>query len=507
MPDWPPRARVQYLESLDSVRLSRLGPAGGTARSEDLLEADATQLQVLLEVLMTLAMGRDIVVPQSYAFDSWAFLSVAGRVLDARDVASSKDRPFRLHVFGPGVHTYRDGVRRMLGRVHDSRSPFVSSLLPGLVDLEQGELTAMGEDLDRLWSWADGEGEGLGPLMRRVDEEFRAVSPFRSRPLGNAVTLGERLMALASTGGADAGPAHPDDRSGEVHAMLATAVSRLDATRPAAFGQRSRLRQNQPWPNDPAGRTPEELVGGRRALDLVVEFVDTLYNRVIVDSIGAVEASFVTAVGRDDEHQLARAAAQRQALPAALPMTAQARQSDQADPVFELRVTPEALTEGAAARRETRALLDSATAALGGLMELRGEQGTRQGHKARFWASLDRLDAAAREGNRAAMEKALQQHLRLVAGAMNDKAKVSFISSHSMQMSLAGLGGAAPVVALAAVALPPAVATAVGAALGGLGAMTPGLAATGDALRARGKTRRLATALGELIQVPGGESA
>jgi hypothetical protein len=343
--------------------------------------------------------------------------------------------------------------------------------------------------------------------MRRVDEEFRAISPIRSQPRGNAVTVGERLQALASTGVAEAGPADPDSPSGEVHAILATAVSRLDATRPAAFGQRSRLRQNLPWPNDPAGRTPEELVGGRRTLDLVIEFVDTLYNRVIVDSIGAVEASFVTAVGRDDDHQFARAAAQRQALPAAPPITGQGRQRDHTDPVFELRVTPEVLAEGAAARRETQLLLDSATSALGGLMELRAEQGTRQGQKARFRASLDRLDAAARQGNRAASEDALQEHLRLVAGAMNDRARVSFVSSHNIQMSLAGLGGAAPVVALAAVTLPPGLATAVSAALGGLGAMTPGLAATGDTLRARGRTRRLATALGELIHVPGGDSA
>src|SRR3954447_12599307 len=99
-------AAVQYLESLDSVRT---GPGSGVS-AED---ARLAELQTFLEVLMALALGREIVVPQSYAFDSGAFLHVAHRVLTARP-ESSTDRPFRPHLFGPGIRVFDDAVRAML---------------------------------------------------------------------------------------------------------------------------------------------------------------------------------------------------------------------------------------------------------------------------------------------------------------------------------------------------------------------------------------------------------
>ena len=123
--------QLVYLESLDSVRSIPVGAATSGA-------ADLQQLQVFSEVLMVLALGRSVVVPQSYAFDSLAFLRVAHTVLGARPRRERPDRPFRLHLYN--AHSFDAAISAMLRRVHHPERPFVSSLLPELSDLAPEEV-------------------------------------------------------------------------------------------------------------------------------------------------------------------------------------------------------------------------------------------------------------------------------------------------------------------------------------------------------------------------------
>ncbi|WP_245239154.1 hypothetical protein [Streptomyces sp. MZ04] len=79
---------------------------------------------------MTLALGRNVVVPQSYAFDSTGFLNVARTVLQVRNSSATNEHPFRIHLFG--VDSFEGAISSMLSRAFDKNRPFVSSLLPEL---------------------------------------------------------------------------------------------------------------------------------------------------------------------------------------------------------------------------------------------------------------------------------------------------------------------------------------------------------------------------------------
>jgi len=489
--------RLQYLESLDSVRSTPPSPSGTppTGESGD-ATADLAELQVFLEVLLVLALGRDIVVPQSYAFDSWAFVSVANRVLKARDRADTNDRPFHIHVFGEGVTSYPDAVRSMLGRVQDADAPFVSSLLPSLGDLEPGELRAMAQNPKRLWPHADAAHRDLGRMMRRVYKEFRDVAPVTAHRRSDGGQLSAALAAIADPGSELSHYADTLDAAAQdVHRTLATAVQRLDPTRPEAFARRSSLRQEAPWPNDSRGRTAAEVVGGQKTLDLVVEFVDTMYNRVIVGSIGAVPASFVTAVGRSEGHQAARAVAQHLALPAGTDVPDGKRR---AEPAFEVRVSPDLLRHDPKVLKQSRRVMDDASIALHRLMALRGEPAL-QGKPSPFWASVGKLEAAARRQEPGEMEGLLEKHLRLVARTLDGKARVEISRRGVIRMSVGAVLGAAPDLFAASVGLP----------MMRDAGLTMLAAVAGDLWNANAfslpgdKTHRLASALGEFVHAPG----
>lgn len=497
----PAPTRQRYLECFDSVRLSRPDlPSRGY--QEYPLHNEAAELQVFLEVLLTLAMGRSIVVPQSYALDSWAFLSTAKTVLDAKDLVRSQDRPFRVRLFGQGVRTFRGAVDQMLRRVGNQRAPFASSLLPELRFVEEDELAAMREDHDYFSSWADEQYEGLGPLLKRVDAEFRGVSAVRGQPPTPALSLSQRIQSLSHGPTCGSEDGH-ERRVTEMRADLADALRRLGADQAEAFGQRSRLRQDAPWPNDPEGRPAREIVGPR-TLDLVVELVDTLYNRVLVDSIGGVEASFVTTVGPDEEQQLARATAQRIALPTEAPTEA-GESGAPAPPAFELLVAPEAQHANEKTRRQVKTLFDSAATALVGLMELRGAAGTRAGGENAFWQSVRRVDAATSAGDVKARRNALEKHLHLVAGAMTDKTPVSLTEGLAGRLTLSVAGAATSSLVEAHTSLPPGSLMGMGTLAGDFaGDLLEELPEFAGGLARRSRRHRLASALGDLVHVPSG---
>src|SRR5712692_4395824 len=103
-----------YLESLDSVSSPWIGP-GDLGGSADL--SSARHLQIFAEVLMALALGRTVTVPQCFALDSWGFLHVASRMRAVRPVAGERDHPFALHLFG--AETFDHAIQQMLGKVRD----------------------------------------------------------------------------------------------------------------------------------------------------------------------------------------------------------------------------------------------------------------------------------------------------------------------------------------------------------------------------------------------------
>lgn len=484
--------RLQYLESMDSVRMTAPGAVNVSIDRNRQLE-EMSQLQSFLEVLMTLALGRTVVVPQSYAFDSWAFLTVAERVLQARGPSTaSADRPFRLHLFGAGIDSFDDAVRSMLARVHDPQRPFVSSLLPGLSELDPQRLTRMSGDLPSLLRWAD---DRVSPPLESVMNEFRHLQPVQARPR-KGVNLGQMLADLVDPSSAMWHAAtQMDEPSREVHSILVESVRALDPARPASFGQRSGLRHDAPWPGDPEGRSAGAIVG-EDELALVTEFVDTLYNRVVVDSIGVAPATFSTSVALGEDLRRARLVAQRLALGTARSGDASRAVQDET-PLFEVRLRPEALRDNAAVSAEAGRLLALGSDELAPLLHARSEVSHRQ-RRSPFWDSVDRLDRAVLEGEEREMDRALEPHLKLVTGLLGGRAELGMGGGRRVQLVLTAAGAALPSIAASTFGIP----GLVGVGLTAAGAVAPGAVGyTSTGIRRWRECRRMASALGEFVGV------
>src|SRR4051794_11124500 len=113
-----------FLESLDPVRGAAL-----QGDADDLV-LGLDDLHVFTEALLTLALGRQIVVPQPYAFDSVSFLSLAAHVLAARPAGvpgANVDRPFGWHAHGAGLKGIDAALAAMISRDPISDNPFHSS--------------------------------------------------------------------------------------------------------------------------------------------------------------------------------------------------------------------------------------------------------------------------------------------------------------------------------------------------------------------------------------------
>lgn len=295
----------QYLESLDSLRLRH-------DFQPDAL--DRGRLQVFSDVLMSLALGRDVVVPQSFALDSFGFLEVARTVLSARSARSTLDsmpRPFRLHLYG--VESYRDAVVAMLERVDRPDEPFVSSLLPGLVR-EPGRATAVAREIgatariDPLITWAETSGypqvaEGLEAMWKEFgtatvkpgSADARVVRPAQRGAVPSLRHAVEELLQPSSRVRTRLAERGVLDHGGAKRTLDALATLRETARGSGAdpFRNRSALYSDAPWPG--SRRTARRLVGDDD-LALARECVSTLYNMTVADSIGVAPAHFSTPV-------------------------------------------------------------------------------------------------------------------------------------------------------------------------------------------------------------------
>ncbi|MFJ8359166.1 hypothetical protein [Streptomyces sp. NPDC093984] len=498
---------LQYLESLDSVRMPWPGPTG--ISDSERQRRDDLELQIFVEVLMTLVLGRDVVVPQSYAFDSPGFLTLARTVLQARNRAAIDEHPFRLHLFS--ADSFEDAAAGMLGRVFDKNRPFFSSLLPELHKPEQYGLDPrdvrwQSENLDRLLN-SDWIGVDRAQALNDIRAEFRGLPRVRAKSPAAPLELGKLLASTIEEGSlmGRAAQSLPEPFR-EVYADLVGAIRRLDPTRSRAFNERSRLRIAEPWPNDSARRTPEEIVGSKDTLDLVIEFVDTLYNAIVADSIGVAPATFSTDVAAGDRILISRAIAQELAIAqyrsgahqaAWLPHEDVSRGESEEHPLFEVRLNSQAAATESQTRGQLSNLRDSAVDAIAALLDARAQRGGRGRARSPFWKGLDKLAAAE---DATAARNALDDHLSCVASILGGRGDAGLVGKFGVQVFLTGGGAAGPAIAAALWQVPgilefPATA---------IGAVAPAVAKKGvQSIRRWQGTRRTAHALGRVVDVRG----
>ncbi|GAA1167007.1 hypothetical protein [Nocardioides aquiterrae] len=122
---------THYLESLDSVRapVRAIGDRVHGISQEQAEQAAAARC----EALVALAFGRDIVVPQSFALDSFACQNLVRTVAAAESAAGlandlMRPRPVRLHLFK--AQRFVDAAASMFNKVNDAS--WTSSLYPDL---------------------------------------------------------------------------------------------------------------------------------------------------------------------------------------------------------------------------------------------------------------------------------------------------------------------------------------------------------------------------------------
>ena len=458
---------VQYLESLDSVRTASTPDVDPAARR-------LGELQAMLETVLTLALGRQVAVPYSYAFDSHAFLLVAGRVLAARQQAApeSRDRPFLLHLHDRT--SFEAAMTAMIAGAADASRPFVSSLYPELRRPTDG----LPADVDELLSRTDG---AVADRLDKVRAEFRRADSILPRS-GGATAAGASLGAVLERVLADADRARPseDDPLRPAYDSLIGAIGEL---RPAGFGQRSRLRRTDlVWPNDDRGRPLAEIVDAD-ALALVTEFVDTYYNKVVHGSMGQGAASYSTAPSRSRYAAEAALLSQRLALDPGRPVSGSSMAGEV--PVFQLLGRPAELDEDSEIGRLAVRLLDGTHAALGPLMDARATPDSP------FRASVETLRGAVGERDR---RKALDAHLTLVAGLLPSGITITVARKAEAAAGITGAGAAQGAEAIWM--LPDGLALVLACA----SAAAPFAYEAGQHVRARLERRSITRALGDYVR-------
>lgn len=464
---------VQYLESLDSVRTAGTPVVGPAARR-------LAELQAMLETVMTLALGRQVAVPYSYAFDSHAFLLVAGRVLAARQhVASeSRDRPFLLHLHDKP--SFEVAIQQMVDGARSPRNPFVSSLYPELRWTSDEEREALPGTVDDLLLRTDA---AVADRMDKLRAEFRrtdSLLPRTSDVASPSPALRDMLERVVRN--ADGARPPEDDSLRPAYDSLVEAIRKL---RPDGFGQRSRLRRpDLSWPEDRERRPLGDIVDADE-LALVTEFVDTYYNKVVHGSMGQGAASYSTTPTRNRFSAEAALLSQRLALGTGRPLSGSAIGDEL--PVFQLLGRPGELGEDTEVGRLAVRLLEGTHAALGPLMEARARSDSP------FRVSVRGLREARGERDR---RKALDAHLKLVAGLL--PAGVTLTAARKAEAA-AGVAGAGAAQGAEAIWMLP---DGVALVLACLSAAAPFAYEAGQQARARMERRSITRALGDYVRGP-----
>lgn len=257
---------LRYIESFDTVR-------------HDSVTRSATALaQAELELIIGLLFGERMVVHGSMSFDSRAFLSIASKIIPAPDLArhSPVRRPFELALIpSPNFANYSELVSYQFSRTHnefilsgwseisrdDRRRKLISeAMASGNFDIAHRELRDFREELEQI----ERLGEYFGSHRPRVAEPARK-------------SLQDHIEAFANISN-DEIKSGSFDRARKIPQKLREL---LDANA-INFKNRTdiRVKGNQYF-------TPDQL-------QLVIEFIDSAYNRVIAESVGASVCVFST---------------------------------------------------------------------------------------------------------------------------------------------------------------------------------------------------------------------
>lgn len=289
---------LHYLESFDSVR-SRVGDA---RKESD--EQRAQALIASLEALVALALGADLVVPQSYVIDSVVCQRVIERVGQAHQSVlatnpafwDERSLPVRLHLHSPATDVSADAfidvARYLFPRIADGS--WTSSAYPDLADhrfraeilqaIARGDRTSPMDWLGQE-DWRAERFAAVWDYLRTASRSDRrlVVEPARS----STAALEERMRAVIAALG-------HEDSSTTARARLRSALHKLflEAAHPHPFAGRGLLHSSLPWADD--GRSARAVVDDDEAWALVLEATNTQYNRVVADSTGASRTSFTT---------------------------------------------------------------------------------------------------------------------------------------------------------------------------------------------------------------------
>jgi hypothetical protein len=402
----------QFIESFDSIRTGR-GPADAFASQEESLQAFA-------DVLVTLALGRDIVVPQSYALDSLSFLKVADTLVVAHDdlfrrKPGAVGLPIRLHLYRQP--SYRHATAAMLERMDARDGGFVSSLLDygddragsGVASRAAARLLA--GDSEPLAELAPPE---IRTAFRRVWTEMAGLRAADA-VADNFPSLEAAMPALADPESA-VRRVLSETGLADFPAFIDAVGALVRSGSPDVFRVRSHVHSTNPWPGDPDGRSAADIVGGPDTLRMVVECVDTLYNARLAGSAGVYSSAFSTSVasagGALERATLAQEIAlafyevRRRDRP---PTPGEAGPAGALPPTFDLVVRNGADAPPADVLATFAALRERIEDAFRVLLELRGTDEFRRSAQA-AQAALARADGGHL--------RPLEQHIRLVARAL-----------------------------------------------------------------------------------------
>ncbi len=381
-----PRSRPVFLESLDSIRPHRWSADG------DPSAAPVNELLATLEAVAVLAMGDQITVPQSFAFDSGTFMALATRLLSAKGGKGDGPNP-PISVALWRQDSFETAVDSMLARIKNNG--FVSSLYP---ELNTGE-----------WKLEDPTLASFLRLLGRHDTQryaqlSRLALEFQSTAVDRATACDP--LPVRVEGVRD----FLEQRTlGPVDEQLTEALRLLSG--PGAFQDRSLIRKDREWIGG-GGRSAREILRNDATWELAVEVVDTLYNRVLADSLGVRHQSYSTPPDLSSAGLRARGLAQEYALDADLVRhRGEVSDAHRIASGFEYRLDSAAVLTQTESARITRTILNAERldSALSSLLTARSEPGSD------FWRSVRAVREAHARGDRKVLERRLADHHAQVA--------------------------------------------------------------------------------------------
>ena len=279
-----PITPARYIESFDSVRFAPDENIPG--------RREPRQAQAELELMLTMLFGERMVLSEAQSFDSLQFLETAVTVLEARrkihTVKLNKTpvkRPFDLALrSGQPFSDYRSLVAARLEQ-HDPIKKQPTFVLSALSEISS-DLKArrsLAEHV-RAGNYQEATDSLDGTLADRLSllEELDGYFGKRSIQARDAsASLRERVYALTKLDLSHLEAQGPYLRS------IASTLEDLEQTHGVRFDNRSSIRVD-------AGDLRQRGILGDNEYQFLAEYIDSAYNRVIAESVGASVGMFST---------------------------------------------------------------------------------------------------------------------------------------------------------------------------------------------------------------------